>query len=72
MAHGSWLMAHLPLLTGWTLANKFPLSAGTVSFTVPASLATRDDYIVVLFGDSGNASPHFKINGASSQKKHSH
>lgn len=50
------------LSPGWTLADKFPLTAGTVSFTVPADVKQRDDYIVVLLGDSGNASPHFKIN----------
>ncbi|KDN52331.1 hypothetical protein K437DRAFT_243795 [Tilletiaria anomala UBC 951] len=46
----------------WTLADDFPTRAGTVSFTLPTDLETRNDYIVVLFGDSGNASPHFTIN----------
>lgn len=48
----------------WTLADGFPLTAGSVSFTLPSDLAARDDYIVVLFGDSGNASPHFSISPA--------
>ncbi|KAH9949857.1 hypothetical protein B0H21DRAFT_687892 [Amylocystis lapponica] len=42
------------------LAVGFPISAGTVSFTVP-NVTDRSDYIVVLFGDSGNASPKFTI-----------
>ncbi|PWN53028.1 hypothetical protein IE53DRAFT_366701 [Violaceomyces palustris] len=43
------------------LAKDFPLSDGKVSFTVPGNTKTRNDYIVVLFGDSGNASPKFTI-----------
>ncbi|KAF5382306.1 hypothetical protein D9757_008474 [Collybiopsis confluens] len=42
------------------LAKNFPLIAGNVSFTVP-SVVTRTNYIVVLFGDSGNISPTFTI-----------
>ncbi|TFK52472.1 hypothetical protein OE88DRAFT_1698300, partial [Heliocybe sulcata] len=45
------------------LATDFPIKSGTVNFTVPANLAKRDDYIVVLFGDSGNKSPSFTIKG---------
>ncbi|CAO1627743.1 unnamed protein product [Parajaminaea phylloscopi] len=45
----------------WTLADGFPTTAGTVSFVVPANVTARDDYIVVLFGDSGNKSPLFSI-----------
>ena len=44
-----------------TLAKGFKLGSGNVSFTVPKDLEARDDYIVVLFGDSGNASPKFTI-----------
>ncbi|KZT23477.1 hypothetical protein NEOLEDRAFT_1069645 [Neolentinus lepideus HHB14362 ss-1] len=44
------------------LAANFPINAGTVNFTVPSTLPQRDDYIVVLFGDSGNKSPSFTIN----------
>ncbi|TBU48548.1 hypothetical protein BD309DRAFT_1015501 [Dichomitus squalens] len=43
------------------LASNFPIRDGAVNVTVP-QVATRDDYIVVLFGDSGNASPKFTIN----------
>ncbi|KAI0050994.1 hypothetical protein FA95DRAFT_1535418 [Auriscalpium vulgare] len=43
------------------LAEDFPLSNGKVSFHVP-SVPARSNYIVVLMGDSGNASPTFKIN----------
>ncbi|TFY51917.1 hypothetical protein EVG20_g10782, partial [Dentipellis fragilis] len=42
------------------LANYFPLSAGSVQVTVP-NVTARTDYIVVLIGDSGNASPEFSI-----------
>ncbi|TFY60169.1 hypothetical protein EVJ58_g5317 [Rhodofomes roseus] len=46
------------------LAQSFLLSAGQVSFTVP-SVPTRTNYIVDLFGDSGNISPNFTIIGTS-------
>ncbi|KAI0822533.1 hypothetical protein BC628DRAFT_1388967 [Trametes gibbosa] len=42
------------------LALGFPISAGAVNVTVPA-VPTGDDYIVALFGDSGNISPTFTI-----------
>ncbi|KDQ27028.1 hypothetical protein PLEOSDRAFT_1043604 [Pleurotus ostreatus PC15] len=42
------------------LAHGFNLRDGHVQITVP-QVAPRDDYIVVLFGDSGNASPNFSI-----------
>ncbi|KAG6809412.1 hypothetical protein H0H92_000337 [Tricholoma furcatifolium] len=42
------------------LAQDFPLTQGEVDITVP-NVTPRDDYIIVLFGDSGNASPAFAI-----------
>ncbi|KDQ62523.1 hypothetical protein JAAARDRAFT_701189 [Jaapia argillacea MUCL 33604] len=42
------------------LASGFLLSTGSVQVTVP-NVVTRFDYIVVLFGDSGNTSPEFTI-----------
>ncbi|KAG5652820.1 hypothetical protein H0H81_003536 [Sphagnurus paluster] len=42
------------------LAQNFKLRVGQVQITVP-SVTPRDDYIIVLFGDSGNASPAFAI-----------
>ncbi|KAI0820046.1 hypothetical protein BC628DRAFT_1423242 [Trametes gibbosa] len=42
------------------LAVGFAISAGAVNVTVPA-VAAGDDYIVALFGDSGNISPAFTI-----------
>ncbi|PSR72114.1 hypothetical protein PHLCEN_2v12029 [Hermanssonia centrifuga] len=42
------------------LATDVPLTAGSWSVTVPG-VAAGDDYTVVLFGDSGNASPEFSI-----------
>jgi hypothetical protein len=42
------------------LAEGFRLRAGKQEITVP-SVPLRNDYIVVLFGDSGNQSPTFTI-----------
>ncbi|TFK39038.1 hypothetical protein BDQ12DRAFT_604579, partial [Crucibulum laeve] len=50
------------------LAQNFNLTAGKVQITVP-DVPPRDDYIIVLFGDSGNSSPSFvitRITGGSS------
>ncbi|TFY71067.1 hypothetical protein EVG20_g1926 [Dentipellis fragilis] len=47
------------------LADDFDLHSGTVEITVP-NVASGTNYIVVLFGDSGNASPQFTISGGSS------
>ncbi|KIJ62732.1 hypothetical protein HYDPIDRAFT_169054 [Hydnomerulius pinastri MD-312] len=48
------------------LATNLNYAAGQAQITVP-NVPTRQDYIVVLFGDSGNASPQFTItNDASS------
>jgi hypothetical protein len=55
-ADGEHLMLNPPL------ASNFSITAGSVSFTVP-SVITRSDYIVALFGDSGNISPTFTIQG---------
>ncbi|KAF8588588.1 hypothetical protein K439DRAFT_595864 [Ramaria rubella] len=46
------------------LAQGFLLTAGRAEITVP-SVTTRDTYIIVLFGDSGNASPKFTITNIS-------
>ncbi|KAH7885263.1 hypothetical protein F5I97DRAFT_1928664 [Phlebopus sp. FC_14] len=43
------------------LASGFPIAWGWVDITVPTNLTRRDNYTVVLFGDSGNASPAFTI-----------
>ncbi|EIW81344.1 hypothetical protein CONPUDRAFT_82328 [Coniophora puteana RWD-64-598 SS2] len=53
------LMLDSPLATG------FQYTDGQAQITVP-DVPTRNDYIVVLFGDSGNASPQFTIIGSSS------
>ncbi|KAI0826910.1 hypothetical protein BC628DRAFT_1418958 [Trametes gibbosa] len=45
------------------LATGFPISAGIANVTVP-EVPTRKDYVVVLFGDSGNTSPKFTITSA--------
>ncbi|KAJ7781764.1 hypothetical protein DFH07DRAFT_386582 [Mycena maculata] len=42
------------------LAQNFVLGDGCANITVP-HVPPRSTYIVVLFGDSGNASPQFKI-----------
>ncbi|KAF8073414.1 hypothetical protein FPV67DRAFT_744619 [Lyophyllum atratum] len=43
------------------LAAAFPLGDGGVTVVVPRNIKPRDDYFVVLFGDSGNMSAKFKI-----------
>ncbi|KAJ7367105.1 hypothetical protein DFH08DRAFT_836562 [Mycena albidolilacea] len=47
------------------LATGFNLTDEKVRITVPP-VVTRSSYIVVLFGDSGNISPQFTIQGSSS------
>ncbi|KJA24372.1 hypothetical protein HYPSUDRAFT_200596 [Hypholoma sublateritium FD-334 SS-4] len=42
------------------LASGFNLTDGSVQITVP-NVPPRDDYLIVLFGDSGNTSPAFSI-----------
>lgn len=44
-----------------TLAKDFKLTDNEVSVTIPEDQEERTDYIIVLMGDSGNASPHFTI-----------
>ena len=59
------MVAHTKLLPAENpLAKDFPITAGHTEITVP-SVTTRDSYILVLFGDSGNASPMFTINNIS-------
>ncbi|KAG1822875.1 uncharacterized protein BJ212DRAFT_1263479 [Suillus subaureus] len=43
------------------LAVNFPIISGGVTVTVPENATVRGNAIVVLFGDSGNASPEFAI-----------
>jgi hypothetical protein len=45
----------------WDLASGFDLNKGSQQITLPADLVTRTGYIIVLMGDSGNASPKFTI-----------
>ncbi|OJT06989.1 hypothetical protein TRAPUB_2190 [Trametes pubescens] len=42
------------------LATGFPITSGSVTVTVP-DVTPRDDYIVVLVGDSGDVSGKFTI-----------
>ncbi|EAU85842.2 hypothetical protein CC1G_05059 [Coprinopsis cinerea okayama7 len=44
------------------LALKFDIRHGNVTFRVP-KVSSRADYVVILFGDSGNRSPKFSIKG---------
>jgi len=44
----------------YPLATGFPLEAGSMNVIVP-DVQPGNNYIVVLFGDSGNASPEFTI-----------
>ncbi|KAI0784348.1 hypothetical protein C8Q75DRAFT_779809 [Abortiporus biennis] len=50
------------IVTPVVLADNFPILRGQVEVTVPLVL-TRDDFSIVLFGDSGNFSPNFTIEG---------
>ncbi|KAF5314865.1 hypothetical protein D9619_007407 [Psilocybe cf. subviscida] len=43
------------------LASSFPIGAGHVNVVMPKNVEVRDNYILVLFGDSGNKSPTFRI-----------
>lgn len=43
------------------LATYFSIDKGWVGVTIPQNLPCRDDYFVVLFGDSGNRSPKFRV-----------
>ncbi|KAF5382314.1 hypothetical protein D9757_008489 [Collybiopsis confluens] len=50
------------LTTPLILADDFDILLGTIEVTVPWVI-TGSDYQLVLFGDSGNFSPEFTING---------
>ncbi|KAJ7147130.1 hypothetical protein C8R43DRAFT_1129907 [Mycena crocata] len=43
------------------LATGFMIGAGQVAIRIPKDTPRRDTYVIVLFGDSGNMSPKFKI-----------
>ena len=53
----------LHALQDYRLAVNVRLGDGNVTFTVP-HVKERDDYVVVLMGDSGNHSPKFTIRSA--------
>ncbi|KAI0672632.1 hypothetical protein C8Q78DRAFT_1068209 [Trametes maxima] len=59
---GTILLRKGDLSTPVVLANGFDILLGRVEVTVPW-LLTGSDYSLVLFGDSGNFSPEFTING---------
>jgi len=48
------------------LAKGFRISAGQATVKMPTNVPARDDYFVVLFGDSGNTSANFKITAVNS------
>ncbi|KAK0188605.1 hypothetical protein F5146DRAFT_1055942 [Armillaria mellea] len=52
-------------LSSLELAVDFDLRSGQQDVTVP-DVVEADDYIIVLFGDSGNFSPEFTITGGPS------
>ncbi|BGP18925.1 hypothetical protein JCM10213_005489 [Rhodosporidiobolus nylandii] len=47
----------------WTVAQDVPLYTGdgSVSFTLPQDLETRDSYLLVLLGSTHNTSPEFTV-----------
>ncbi|KAH9479168.1 hypothetical protein JR316_0007754 [Psilocybe cubensis] len=53
------------LTTPLILAQNFDILQGKIQVTVP--LVVEGDYQLVLFGDSGNFSPTFKIKGSGVQ-----
>ncbi|GAA5808996.1 hypothetical protein MFLAVUS_002396 [Mucor flavus] len=48
----------------WDLDTGFKLASGARSITLPADLETKTSYIIVLMGNSGNASAKFYIRAA--------
>ncbi|KAF8630011.1 hypothetical protein AX15_003160 [Amanita polypyramis BW_CC] len=54
----------LNLMLDNPLASGFKITQGSINVVVP-NVPPRNDYIVVLFGDSGNTSPAFAITGGS-------
>ncbi|KAI9246738.1 hypothetical protein BDA99DRAFT_543213 [Phascolomyces articulosus] len=48
----------------WDLASGFLLNSGSNTIRLPCDLETKDSYIIVLMGNSGNASPKFTIHGS--------
>ncbi|KAG2224669.1 hypothetical protein INT45_007914, partial [Circinella minor] len=50
----------------WTLAKDFQLSSGAQSITLPSDLETKTSYIIVVMGNSGNASAKFTIRASRS------
>ncbi|KAF8332969.1 hypothetical protein F5887DRAFT_564429 [Amanita rubescens] len=67
---GEVLLGHLGgggglnLMLNNPLAQGFNITQGSVNVVVP-NVPPRTDYLVVLMGDSGNASPTFAITGGS-------
>ncbi|KAI8982931.1 hypothetical protein BD414DRAFT_443140 [Trametes punicea] len=59
---GTILLRKGDLTTPLVLASGFDILLGRIEVTVPWVLPDSD-YSVVLFGDSGNFSPQFTING---------
>ncbi|RUP50187.1 hypothetical protein BC936DRAFT_140040 [Jimgerdemannia flammicorona] len=53
----------------WTVAKGFDLYESHQSIVVPKDLNPGDNYIIVLFGDSGNASPTFTIKADYTRKR---
>ncbi|KAI9029575.1 hypothetical protein CLU79DRAFT_734698 [Phycomyces nitens] len=50
----------------WDLGSGFALNKGAYTITLPSDLTARTTYIVVLMGDSGNASKKFTIQSSKS------
>ncbi|KAI8337409.1 hypothetical protein BC941DRAFT_425186 [Chlamydoabsidia padenii] len=48
----------------WDLGSVDDLTKGSQQVTLPGDLETKRSYIIVLMGDSGNASPEFTITAA--------
>ncbi|KAI0769904.1 hypothetical protein C8Q74DRAFT_1203181 [Fomes fomentarius] len=62
---GTFIDGKEHLFVSSPIKEDFPILSGNVTITVP-SVATGSDYIVCLFGNSGNISPTFTILGSDS------
>ncbi|KAH8083297.1 hypothetical protein BXZ70DRAFT_577980 [Cristinia sonorae] len=52
---------------GSVLVPSVDLRAGAQNITFPDNLTTRDDYVLVLFGDALNVTPFFRVIGTGNE-----
>ncbi|KAF8899499.1 hypothetical protein CPB84DRAFT_1847707 [Gymnopilus junonius] len=59
-----YVQFRLTCLVAHPLASGFRITAGSVKVILPKNITARNDYFIILFGDSGNKSPNFKVHHA--------